>query len=673
MKSKIPFSLSFYRETLSRLRIFGIIISLAFTVLSTFDSATYLFTYISSLLSGQRMTTRTLLTLSDVNGSAALLVAIIMPIMTVMAFSFVMKRNEADFYDAIPVTKMQMAFSGMLAVLTSGIFTLVVSSVFPILVLIPCMGSSVRFFFARSLVEFLGYVIAMFLAVGAGMLAVSVTGTVKSAILTSAVILGAPRIIFAIMNVSIEMLNFSYVTGHIIPLFNNEWNILTSALVSAGKAFSNPWSFLYTAILAAIYIALGVRLFLSRKSEAANRLFANRIALHSVRITISTVFAVFGIFVICLASGLWFLGAALFVWSVIVYFIYGLAESEKRKENFISALKTLPILVGTVAFIGGFILLADFIMSDFSPSVEDIDSVSVVSENEGSPYLDYSEYVTLRSEHITLDDTETLKAVAAAIARIDDDEYSNNEYESAVFKIKVGGRTAYRRLHLTVEEMNALRAALSEQKDYESLWLNGFDEAVSPSVYVGGLTLGEEASYRVLDSAKAEIASLGFERWFEIYNYGDGDPILSYKIYYKNESYEITLPIFEELAETSKKCENERKSQAEMCFNEIKKHISQGVSGAEDGWHIDISYYSDEHFIAVYDRILPDSERSKGILNEIIPLLSTDAVDYDKHNVMISLYNDDLFDEGYYIHLSVKEGVSEQTITELFKKYGQEY
>ena len=91
MKMKMPFSLAFYRETLSRLRVFGVIVTIAFAVLSTFSGASYLFTQVNTFLSGGGINSLTLLTLSDVNGYASILVAVIAPIMTVMAFSFAMK------------------------------------------------------------------------------------------------------------------------------------------------------------------------------------------------------------------------------------------------------------------------------------------------------------------------------------------------------------------------------------------------------------------------------------------------------------------------------------------------------------------------------------------------------------------------------------------------------
>ena len=673
MKMKMPFSLAFYRETLSRLRVFGVIVTIAFAVLSTFSGARYLFAQVNTFLSGGGINSLTLLTLSDVNGYASILVAVIAPIMTVMAFSFAMKRNESDFYDAIPVTKAEMAFSGMLAVLTSVIFTLVVTSIIPILLLIPCMGVSVKFLLARSLVELLGYIIAVFLAIGAAILAVAVTGTVKSAIITSAVILGGPRLVFGIINSALAMLDHSYVSGHIIPIFNNEWNILTSVLVGDNKAFFNPWSFIYTALLAAVYIGFGVLLFIRRKSEAAGSMFASRVALHAVRIALSAVFSVFGIYVICLTSDLWVLGAVLFVWSAILYFIYGIAWGERKKENFISALKAFPVLCGVVVLVGGFILLSDFVMSSFSPSAEEIDSVSVVSDSGNYTYLSYSEYVTLRSEHIKLDDAPTLKAVASGLDRLNGDEDKEGEYESAVFKIKVGGRIAYRRLHLTVNEMQAIRAELSKGEEYKRLWLSGLDGAVAPLLYVDGVTLSEEAAYRVLEAAKREIASIGFERWFEIYNYGESIANLDYKVYYKNETYEITLPVFAELTETAEIFETERKNQAENTLAAVKNQTELALNSNSQELFIELDCLCKERYVSVYDCIMPDSEKSKGIIEELLPLLSTDAVDYEKPYVILSLYTDDLFSKSYYGYFSIKEGVDEQTVFELFKKYGTEY
>ena len=669
---KSLFSLAFYRDTLSRIRTFGIIIAIIFTALPTLESASYLMAQITAAVSGMKISSITTLSLSDINSYASPFVTVIVPIMTIVAFSFLMKRSESDFYEAIPVNRCAMAVSGMLAVFTSAIFVLSVSSLFPVLVLIPCMGRSVSFLVGKSFIEFLGFVLASALAISAATIAVSVTGTVRNAVLTAAVIIGVPRAIMGIINSSLAYLNASLVQGHIIPIFDNNYNLLTAVFASNNSALFNPWSYLYTALLFIAYAIVAVLLFMRRKSEFATHSFANKAARHAVRIAIATLFSMLGILVICIDVDLIFLAVILFMWSVAVYFIYELVTG-KRENTFVSSLVTLPIFVAVNICLGVFIIASNSFFTAYSPSSDEIESVAIVSEPGELMYMEYDDYVILRSENISLDDENSTQTVARALDRVKDGS-PGRDYQSVIFKIKTSGGTAYRRLYISQNELKDMNMILAEQLEYESLWLDVSKGAQSPSVYAYGIELEEEASRRILEAAESEIHEMGFARWYEIYTTNtDTVTSINYNIVYNGNSYTIYIPIFESMTKTFELYEQERTKAAQAVIETVKTRLSEALSGEGDSVWLGVTYFGKDNYLTVDEEISPSNERASALVAELVPMISAAPFDYDGLYVSLSLYDEQLFSESIYIDLAVTDGVSEESLIEFFKKYGYEY
>ncbi len=671
MKKAFPyFSLAFYRDTLVRIRTFSIIIAVIFTVLPTVESASYLISQITASMSGLKIES-VALSLIDINGTAANFVTVIVPIMAIVAFSFLMKRNESDFYESLPFTRCEIAISGMLAVFTSAVFILLISSLVPIFVLVPCMGRSVDVVWWKSAVEFLGLMLASALAISGAMIAVAVTGTVRNAVLTAALILGAPRIIMALINYSLEFLNPSLVSGHIIPIFDNNYNIFTSVFSSNVSALTNPWSYLYTAILFIAYTVVAVKLFERRKSEYATHSFANTFARHSVRITLATLFSMLGIFLLSIELDLLFVSVILFIWSVAVYFIYELITG--RKENtFVSSLVTFPIFIAVNVLLAVFIIVSNIFFTAYSPDSEEIESVSIVSEPGELMYMDYAEYVTVRSSNLSLSDDESRDVVAKALDRSTEGS-PGRDYRSVVFKIKTSRGTAYRKLFVSNDELKTMNHLLAEQTEYEALWLNVAEGAMNPNIYTSGVNLNSDASMRILKEAEREVKELGFVRWYEIYTSDETFGFINYRAEYSGEYYEISLPIFVSMTKTVELYERERENAAQATIEAIKTRLSDALSGDRESVWLDVTYFSKEFFIVIEEQISPSNEKAEGLVAELIPLLSSDSLDYDSMHVSISLYSEELFSESIYVDLAVTDGISEESLIEFFKKYGNEY
>ena len=395
MKSKKYFSFPFFKDIISRIYLPVLIALIATVASSCINTLPYLFILIdgSYLLSGSV----TSLSFETVNVFGDTLVTIFVPIVTVYAYAFLMKRCDSDFYGALPITRTAMLTSGVLAVFTTSFAVLIVSTALPLLLLIPCYGKVVTLSFGKFALAFLARVLAMLLAIAAATVAVSVCGKATEAGAVAYLILCAPRLMMWLINSILSLLNPALVSGHIIPFFDNHYNIFTSIMVDSDIA---PIAYLYTLLLTACYSALAWWLFNRRRSERATHKYENTIVAQTVKVTVTTLFILASVALLCI--DIYMMCFVVFIVIAAAAYYLGSSISSARKEKDGKAsLISLLVLFGLNALIIAFIFIANAIMLSFSPDKDEISSVSVVA-SENSSYLDFAEYVDLRSENIEI-------------------------------------------------------------------------------------------------------------------------------------------------------------------------------------------------------------------------------------------------------------------------------
>ncbi len=660
MKTKSLFSLAFYRDTLLRLRLFGIITAIVFGLLSALSSFGYLVSLLSTdLTSG--MLPLVNVSLAQLKGSLATFIAIIIPIMTVYAFSFLMKRCGSDFFGVLPMSRSAMAVSGMLAVLTVSLFVITVSSVLPVLTLIPCMGKTVEYEALLGLGQFFSMLVSAVLAVAISALAVSVSGTTGNAIATSYIFIFIPRTLMGQINNSILYINPTLVEGHIIPFFDKKFNSLF-ALYRGDVILIDGWSFVYTILLATAVGALAIFLFRRRPSEAATHSFANPVARHISRILFATLISSTGIMLFCADALLLFVTFILVVFSIGAYFIYEVITG--RKEGpLIYPLVTFAIYILLKGLIVAVILIFSLTAGAYSPSADNIDSVSMVSDAQDGYWIEYGEYVTMRAEDLLLEDEESREIIARAIDRgypSDDSE----DYTEVVFKIRSGKRTSYRRLWLSLQECDTIILTLIYLGLLVPKWLGVTESACNPMEFVQSINDKDADAERILATAAEEVNSLGIESWYGLVSYGEAYASISYTVNYNGERFEVELPIFSEMPNTVAACMAEYKSEAEKKLSEIDEIITGALSDGEDGVYLYIVYkdvYVDLYFES-------DDGESREVYEQLMSMIT---VDFDgEAAVDITCTRDGLFSTYISFGLSLKEGVSEKTFTDFLKECG---
>ncbi len=666
------FSLRFYLDTLLRLRTSIIVLGVIYSAISVLSNIGHFIYYIDIILAGKRPDIVSSLGLTDINSGMAMFVAVVVPIMTIAAFSFLMKRNESDFYQAIPVRKEAMLVSGVLAVITASALVLTVSSIVGIAVISPCIGKTVTYDFLRGFVESIGLLLGAALSSVAAAIAVSITGTFVSAFFADVAVLYIPRMVLAIINNSVKALCPALVSGHIIPLFDNNYNILSALLLGNDGVLFKPWAYLYTAVLAVLYLSVALYLFKKRKSEFATHSFTSKPARHYVAISFALYVAMSGVLLLCLDFWLIALALVVFAASVGLYFAYELVTG-RREKSLVSTFKAFPIFVGIVGILVAVTLISSLAFKEYKPKAEQIKSVSISTEIDNGlmSMLSYNDYVNLRSENVELTDIITRKIVAEALTRdITDSKY--RDYNTVTLKIDTG-LTSYRTVCLTEEEHYNLITLLAENDEYKKLWMNVSEGAISPIVY-DIVNIEGEGALRILQAMEEEIAEIGFDDWYRIYNdsYGIYDVGISYSVLYDNDLYNINLGIDEELSKTYQIYIEERDKAFAESFSELKKVLTDASLGEGEDMNLSLTLFTDSYY-EIYTEI-SDNKESREIVNRLFELVSSEGFDLDDDVITISVnaHGDGVTSENYYIDLMLPKEKLDQAI-QFFEKYGSKF
>lgn len=662
------FSYSFYKDTLLRVRI-PMIIGICLMTLSSVSSAMTLL--LSYLLSGSSAIDYAIaVEFFDINSSASAFVTVFMPVVTVIAYSFLTKRCDSDFYESLPVTRRAMLISGALALISASVVILLVSTAVPLLILIPCYGKTVILSFGRVLLSLLACILGSILAVLAALVAVSVTGKISDAIVVSFMLLCAPRLIMGMINLTLELLNPMLVSNHVIPFFNNEYNLFTALIMDNHAALYSVWPYLYSIVLAAVYFAAAFYLFKIRKSEYATHSFANKYIHHITKITLCTIFVLLGVLILAIDRYMIIISVFLFFLAIGLYFISSVLEARKEK-NFISSLKAFPIFILTNAILIVFIVISNLILSSYSPTKDEISSTSVVVSDDRYYYY-YDGYVDLRSENIEITDETVRDIVAKALERGADVD-TVYLYNQITMKINTKSGTAYRNLYLTDDEYAEINIARSLDDDYEKLWMDISTGAESVSVSCDdGITISGDAANSILSTMQSEINEVGFANWYSYYMYEQPVTYISYTVYRNGKTLYVDIPVPQSLTETVEKF----KEEYAKAKNEAHNHLKDTLYGAltdSDGVEIYLYYWAEKDYYTI-DAVISDSNAdSQKIVDGFLSLISLDMSDYDDYTITVNCYSNDLSTEDIYIEYTLKEGVTESQVVEFFKTYGYSY
>ena len=449
------------------------------------------------------------------------------PIATLFLFSVFNRRNSSDFYHSIPHKRETMFFSFLAALLTwvmGGIWlctgvTLAIYAVAPAGVAIINLSS--------VLLTSLWVTVGCLLVIAATLLAMSITGTVFSNIVTALLIIFLPRALIA------SFVHTVIGNTHIVSVENfgflgdSSYNIAVNFLI----AMFDPWrmeqtllpSILYTGVLALIYFGIALILFKKRKSETAENPAFNRVLQGAIRIAAA--------FLVCLPAAGALAGGehhdslipfiAVYIFAVIVYFAYELIATRKL-SNIKKALPGLGVLVLlNVAFVGGAVMTQEAILNRQIPAAQ-VASVRVHTNTWGSWGPQSFSYETIRARGILLQDAALtdmlLETLDRNITFVRGDEnfwqtiWRGGTHRHTIFFETTSGSTIRRELTFSQDENQILLQLLAAHPAYQEAFLT-LPENPAEIIFLGGGILSEEALREIYDTLREEVLDLDLVDW----------------------------------------------------------------------------------------------------------------------------------------------------------------
>ena len=635
-------------------------------------------------------------------------VFLFVPVLIDIAFSYLERRNACDYYHALPVKRISMYISSLVAVLAwMGIIYVVATGFTFAIVGIDSYLMLDMMVVGKILLKSL---VACIFIMGICCLGASLTGTKISTALVVILILIGPRSILGIIQTIIEEEVTFSVMGYGHSLANHGYNIIFNILFgtnySMGLSYAAP--LIYSTIIGIIYLSLGGLAFVKRKSESAGQ--------STVHPAIQVVCRMVPSFM-CALMAIWlFIGntiggendpmayfgvVVLLIISLIIYFVYDLITNKKFK-SFIKSVKQLPIFLGLVVVAAIALMLYINNEKEWRPEAKEIDGLEFYK-------VDYL-YSFLGVEKIEVEDDEIYKIIEKAYARqiegdvledyyIYDEEYDTYYrevdyayHEDLVVGIKENGLSRYRRIYFLKEEYDKIVKACAKvmEDEGENIKLPRYDNTY---IYINPahMELTDASKNKVYNCLKEELETVSWndilvvdESWIDYISiHIDSDT---------DRSRNIQIPITDRLPKTKDllielACET---ANMKDVYSELqdKEYVENWIENYNDLKHatlLDFYYLAtnadvDRQAYVSMDTLLDESKTAKWFElltkvveedkefkdstdNKVVLYMNMNISDIDGFGEYVDL---DYYDEyGYdFIGVTVAYTVSEETAKE---------
>lgn len=378
MKKNSIFSFSLYREGLRQTRVFAIVsLVLMFVTMGISFAESCIEMIQFDKIGGVTQGVADPIDLNPLLIATFLLCA---PVMTILLFRFMNKRNQSDFYHAIPQPRQCIAVSFLVSAFT----WIVIMAVAPTL----CGALLFRLFLAKAwtveiglvLSGILNAVVISLLLMSVFFLAMTITGTGFSNGIVALLILFLPRFFLTIIN---AVFSYDIIPASSLSFPFGPYNMFFNLFFASGDEGLFPFNgaaLLYTLGLVIVYFALGLILFKRRPSEAAGNPAPSRKvqALHRITLTCAIAFPLTLLFVSeppTDAESV-FLYVVGYIVAIIAYFIYELLSTRTTRYM----VKIIPgLLIVAVACIGATLISRGFynLLLNDVPKAENVKEIYI--------------------------------------------------------------------------------------------------------------------------------------------------------------------------------------------------------------------------------------------------------------------------------------------------------
>lgn len=436
------------------------------------------------------------------------------PLFTLGIFSFLNKRSGSDFYHAIPQKLETLFGSFIVAVLTWVVGGMWLSTAISVILYTIFPHTVVDL--SSVMLVLVGMSAACLLVISTITLAMTVTGTQLSNIITAGLIIFLPRLLMTIFMILVAH------RAHIVDFGDFAWienqNIVFGFLSVNSSSYNQMITngTVYTLILAVIYLILAGYLFKKRHSELAENP-GSRLTQPIIRIAVTFTMTIPAMGLLMdMHSANFLVSVVLYLIALIGYFAYEFLTT-KRIPKLIKMMPGLLIVaLLNVVFIAGVRVTCDVILQEID--IEDISFVTNVNLNPnfGTPsYSDLNVHeLAITDEQVVTHLGETLNdniRVSRARLRGDSDEnwwynrqlrvtFSINEGRNVTRRIRFNNEAQVSNLLMAYEPFQALYLAIPEDFDQSYSWH----------------WLTREEINHVLDVLRVELQEVDFASWYSL-------------------------------------------------------------------------------------------------------------------------------------------------------------
>ena len=427
---------------------------------------------------------------------------VLVPVMILYLFGFLNRRNGSDYYHSAPVKRECLALS-LLASIMAWILIIILSST-ALVCIITAFAPYVSLNMYSVFVSLLATIVGCLCVLGAGFLAMSLTGTYFSNFAVSVMLLVFPRLIvmvyIGLLSDILPIMSFSFEGG----LLDYRLNIVTgSALGLLENEASYPMEHflpvLYTFILSLVYFAAGFYAFIHRKSEIATMPAGNSVLQLIFRLIPPMAICLIPIYALVelllgdssygnadYTSTIFYIVLS-YVIAIVAYFLYELISTKKIANVLKSARQLWVLVVFNIVFLAMTYIGYNVLLGDI-PEKEDIKYVSISTANERQ-----ARYFSGMASEAHITNPEVINYFADTLSdniRTIKDKSAGYGWNNIIVDFRVNGRTIRRTLTLKSEaEYNYCMSLLGKADEYANVYriLPEYDRIKDMSFYSTGI------------------------------------------------------------------------------------------------------------------------------------------------------------------------------------------
>lgn len=589
MKSKKIFNYNLFKEGFNQLKVLGIV---SFII--------YMLEAILILIENSGASGK-IVGLFNIHPIIVVTYTVLAPVFTLYLFRFLSSRNSSDYYHSIPHTRTCIYFSYLASIVAwLAIIHFVTSGI--TIGIHACMSHSFIMNWNQIFPLLIGTFIAALGVTFAITLADCITGTIFTNVVVTGIILFMPRL----LTLAIFM-NFSILTHDIVPveyfnrLLTGGDNMITapifSVFTSMDFSFTTVNEWIYTGVLAIIYLLAGLYLFNKRNSEAAGNSAPNRTLQLVYRTCVTMIFCIFPISVACsnTEKEIGLLLITLYVTAIVIYFMFELITTRTTRN----LLKIIPglliIAILNIALIAGIHSISNTELNRV-PASKDVKYVTLIPERDS--YNDDSyKYTSLIAKDIKIDDNSIISTIITSLKNdINGYKTSDNYFPSSkdqrIFKIHcANGKDYYRTIFVTSKVISDIGSFYAKNDTY-SRKLSTLPDYKNVSVTFDEVNFNSSTKERLYNVFKEEYESLSSNDKLKSFN-DNGRFIddMVIKIPVKNNKGIINVTINDNIPKT-KKAYLDTVINKNKNFKAIKNTLSDvDTAVLSHNNSIDISFY----------------------------------------------------------------------------------